>query len=450
MNDSAVQRLPFFPDLKDDETLYSVCARFHRMSGHRSSEVTSMLLLGHRIGGARQESSLALGHLSEATGGSVPANESTLRTRTILGSYLPFMLSTQRHSVLYRLLSKQGEQSIRAKLGLTWNAVTVEHELRACPKCIEEQNDQYGFAFWRSSHQGPGVWVCTQHKQPLWAQQRRGVRNVRWLDVRSADLRPNPNLMLRRNLEQFDRLADCLAWLTSRTVVDIDALGAMVRSRLYSCGAASSEVKLSVVDQESLVARLRSRYGDAGVKHLDFLASPSWLMQTLRDQRYAHPVRWALLLAIVGGTHEDELNLHYEQAIRRLPELDFFDSRFAPRLARAPSFLYDALSDPISLSEASIRARMPLRHIEAWMRRDPELARHRRESGASVKLRAAILTIEGAIAATPTAKRSEIISRCLWAVRWLEANAPEQVNKVLPPTVGMFDPQLRLDFGASD
>lgn len=450
MNDSAVQKLPFVPDLKDDETLYSMCARFHRMSGNRSSEVTSMQLLGHRIGGARQENSLALWHLSEATGGTVPANESTLRTRTVLGSYLPFMRSTHRHSVLRQLISNQREESSRARLGLTWNAVTVEHELRACPGCMEEQNDRHGFAFWKSKHQDPGVWICTQHKQPLWSQQRRGVRNVRWLDARSADLRPNPSLMLSKKLEQLGRLADCLAWLKSRSTVDIDVLSAMTRSRLYSGGAASSEVKLSVEDHGSLLALLRSTYGDAGIKHFDFLSSPSWLQQTLRDQRYAHPVRWGLLLAVVGGTRADELDAQYQQAIRRLPELELFESRSSPRLARAPLVLYDALSEPISLAAASIRARMPLRHIEAWMRRDPELARHRRESGVSVKLRAAILTIEGAIAATPTAKRSEIITRCLWAVRWLEANAPDQVNKVLPPTLGMFDRQYRMDFDTYD
>jgi hypothetical protein len=442
-----VYKLPFFPALEKDESLYSICARFHRLSGYRDSEITSELMFGYRNGGARQENSLALWHLAEATGRVIPPTEKTIRERTVLRSYLPFMRPVQRQVVLRNLLTPQTEPLNRAKAGLTWNAVTVTHELRACPECVDQQLREIGFAYWRTSHQLPGVWVCTEHKQPLWAQRRRGPRNLAWIDVHSAHLSPTPLATSVESLRQLTRLADCLAWLANRSTIDLDALAALVRFRLHQGGCTQSEVKLSDDEQRDLLNAFRAAYVLTGIDHLGFLDSPKWLHLTLRDKRAAHPVRWAVMLAATGSTSPAELTVQYDEALCRLPELELFDERLAPRLARAPSSLYTVFADPVSLAEAAKRTRMPLPHVHAWMRRDAGLVQHRREASATVKFRAALLTIQGAVAATPAAKRSEIIARCLWAVRWLEANAPDELNKALPPTQAMFDPQLRLDFG---
>lgn len=404
-------------------------------------------MFGYRNGGARQENSLALWHLAEATGRVVSATEETIRERTVLRSYLPFMRSAQRQAVLRNLLSRQTEPLNRAKVGLTWNAVALTHELRACPECVDQQLREIGFAYWLTSHQLPGVWVCTEHNQPLWVQRRRGPRNMAWVDAHSARLSPTPLAASFESLRQLTKLAECLNWLASRSTIDLDALAALVRSRLHQGGCTQSEVKLSDDEQRDLLNALRMAYVQAGIDHLGFLESPKWLHLTLRDKRAAHPVRWAVLLATAGSTSPAELTAQYAEALCRLPELELFDAQSAPRLARAPSALYEVLADPISLGEAAKRSNIPLPHVHAWMRRDPALVQHRREAGANVKIRAACLTVQGAVAAMPAAKRSEIIARCLWAVRWLEANAPDELNKVLPLTQAMFDPQLRLDLG---
>jgi hypothetical protein len=90
--------------------------------------------------------------------------------------------------------------------------------------------------------------------------------------------------------------------------------------------------------------------------------------------------------------------------------------------------------------------------LQRWLRRDLELVEHRRITTFEVRHRAACMTLQGHVRAHPEALRSQVMAACVWAVRWLQANDAATLDRLLPPTVAMFDRQRRLDFGepASD
>jgi hypothetical protein len=90
--------------------------------------------------------------------------------------------------------------------------------------------------------------------------------------------------------------------------------------------------------------------------------------------------------------------------------------------------------------------------LQRWLRRDLELVEHRRITNFEVRHRAACMTLQGHVRAHPEALRSQVMAACVWAVRWLQANDAATLDRLLPPTVAMFDRQRRLDFGepASD
>jgi hypothetical protein len=446
MSKDHIQRLPFFPQAQSGESLYSVCARFHRQSGYLDSKYTSLFMFGHGKVGTRQDFILGISNLYVASNGTINADEKTVRERTVLRSYLPFMRSSQRQAAIAAALDGFGGHRVRSATGLTWNHVTIEHELRACPKCAAEQISEGGFPYWQTSLQLPGVWMCTKHEQPLLSYPRRGVKNTAWICTDINMLSPGWSETSTKVHQRLNDLARCIDWLSNHTSIDTDALSAMTRTRLHIGGLAKSEVKLSKPEQNSLISECNQLLGAPNIPHYAFLRSEKWLRQTLFDRRAAHPVRWAVLLTLSGDVESDLLSKQYAVALERMPDLDLFENPGLPRLAKAPKKLYDVLSAPISKAAAAKQLQLPPSYIDGWLRRDKTLKKHWMDSGYLVKLKAAKVTLQGAVLARPNAKRSEIIKLNVWAVRWLAENAPEEIDKVLPPVMAMFDPQKRFDF----
>lgn len=438
--------VPYFPSPEPGETLYSICARFHRLSGGLDPDATSLLLLGSRRGGARQDHIFGLTRLAAASGGLIAADESVLRERTVLRAYLPFMAADKRQAVIHTIcLSQYRKPPSRAQTGLTWNSITLTHELRACPQCLLQQRQHLGFGFWRSAHQLPGVWMCAEHQEILRTVPKRGPRNAGWVTARDEILVTALELFDNSDRQILGRIADSVHWLADFARVNLDALTLMVRSRLHECGFTPSAFSLSAKDLASIATECRNRLGRFRAGHFDFVHSPLWLGQVLFDRRASHPVRWAVLLAITGHTDRKTLSEQYISSLHRLPDLELFPRPQTFR-ARAPGYLYDALSGPVTIAEAAIKAGVKRSQVESWLRRDRLLGEHWRRTRAEVKRRAARFVIQGAVAALPQASRSEIIARCLWAVRWLEANCASDLNEVLPPRKPEFDRQLSLDF----
>lgn len=47
------------------------------------------------------------------------------------------------------------------------NPFNVDRRWKFCAQCVEQQQKQYGIAYWKSSHQLPGVRICETHKTEL-------------------------------------------------------------------------------------------------------------------------------------------------------------------------------------------------------------------------------------------------------------------------------------------
>ena len=138
------------------------------------------------------------------------------------------------------------------------------------------------------------------------------------------------------SLQGLLNFAACLHWLGARRTVDADVLAAMVHTRLHGVGCSRSEVKLTDDEQLNLVDSCRNLFGPTKASHLNFLNSATRMRQTLIDRRAAHPVRWAVLLAVAGPTGQLDLARQYDEVLRRLPTLDLFRPGPAPRLTSAP------------------------------------------------------------------------------------------------------------------
>jgi hypothetical protein len=426
----------FLPTLADDETLYSLGCRYHLLSGCGDARLSSRRLLGHDFGGAQIDYVCGLRHLSEVSGGRIPADASTLRRRTVLGAYWPFMSAERKAAVLETCLGRSEERFQRSAAGLTWSSFLKMHELRGCARCDDESRTELGFSFWHISHQLPGVWVCTKHREPLRFARKRGKRNAGWVQPGSSELAITHGHLSDSCLETIHRLAVCAQWISSLEAAQLDALDTLVRSRWRTAGLISRERQASVSELREIWADRFAELSASGVPHFEQLSGFRWMRETLRDHRAAHPLKWALLLSSAGAVDGESLRRGYWEALTRLPHADLFIDRYPQQVAKAPADLYEAFDVPRTVAEAARHTGRRSSEVSSWLRRDPALSLHRDESSRSIKARAAVFVIRGAMAADPARLRINVLRRARWGVSWLEKNEPGVLQGLMPPAYG--------------
>jgi hypothetical protein len=68
--------------------------------------------------------------------------------------------------------------SVREKLGLKRAGMSTENPLKFCPVCVSEQVRDYGFAWWKTTHQLPTSFLCQTHEEWLQVVAVRQLRGV--------------------------------------------------------------------------------------------------------------------------------------------------------------------------------------------------------------------------------------------------------------------------------
>lgn len=163
------------------ETLFSLCSRQHRFWGHPRAWQTSLLLFDGRHAGAHHDLPNALGELVIRTRGQWGAAEAIATERTLLRYYRVFLPAQATDSAVDCMCSASVAH-LKFRLGLLTSRFRANHPLKACPRCMQADVDQHGWAYWHLHHQYPGVWVCPDHGEPLLESMVKstGVERFNW------------------------------------------------------------------------------------------------------------------------------------------------------------------------------------------------------------------------------------------------------------------------------
>jgi hypothetical protein len=141
-----------FPTSLPDETIYSWCARFHRLNGESDARATSRILFGHSTAGLMSGFPFNLVRFHNVTKG-------------VFGTLANLLI----------LIMGGGGGGLHQSLGLSKAGVSAINPLKFCPGCRDEQLRQHSHAWWVDSHQQPPSFACQIHRQ--------------WLRVADASLR---------------------------------------------------------------------------------------------------------------------------------------------------------------------------------------------------------------------------------------------------------------------
>lgn len=186
-----------------DETLFSLCSRYHKASGNRLASTTCKALFGHPQQGSAHDFPARLDHFSRMAGGLLGTPESIIEKHTILPLYLRFATADLvRRAILASCEGSVG--SLKFQLGLLTSAFRANHPLKACPICMREDAEHFATAYWHREHQLPGLWVCRQHGCRLLSSDLKatGVSRFHWIlpsasQFQAPDTSPVPPSIFR-------------------------------------------------------------------------------------------------------------------------------------------------------------------------------------------------------------------------------------------------------------
>jgi len=213
------------PAMMEGETLFSWCARFHKLSGNVIPRYTSRMLFSNSEAGLRHDLPNNVSEFLDRTQFHLGDAEELLFNRTVLSFYAPFipncMLSKVTASMLYgtppfpKILLKLN----KAKLG-------AAAPLKACPECIKSQLQKYQFSWWSVKHQWRSVYVCYQHLTPLLVANEE-LHRVSLKEFFLPSNMPNqnwsPSIVLNSNqLECLKRVAIFTEALTRLREMELD------------------------------------------------------------------------------------------------------------------------------------------------------------------------------------------------------------------------------------
>lgn len=124
--------LSILPALLPTETLYSWCARYHRLTGNRIAADTSQQLFGTPNAGRLHDLTSHLAEFVDRTNGRFGDIESLAMRHTLLGFYAPFKPAALVQQAC-EAMSGPSVARLKFRLGLQASRVGALHPLKACP-----------------------------------------------------------------------------------------------------------------------------------------------------------------------------------------------------------------------------------------------------------------------------------------------------------------------------
>lgn len=202
-----------FPCWLEDETLFSLVSRYHRLSGHPSPKHTAKILFGSSKSGYQHDLPSGIDSFVTNTRGLRGSSGEIINRRTILPFFLAFRNERDERNA-HAAMRGSRIGSLKYQLGLLTSRFRAHHPLRACAQCMLEDIELHETPYWHRSHQFPGVLICLKHKFPLALStiKTTGVRRFDYLLPESHELAglPNPDHELKNGqIDLMMALAEC-------------------------------------------------------------------------------------------------------------------------------------------------------------------------------------------------------------------------------------------------
>ena len=154
--------IAYFPDIYEDELLYSLLARFYVASGYTAYRHAAEELF------LKKKTRINVDFVNAYTPDAIKeitrniSMEQIVLKHTMFPYYGRFLPRERRESAFRALINMTG--NYHKLLPFSQPQKGVQKCLRYCPICASFDRKRYGEAYWRRSHQIPNLSVCPAHK----------------------------------------------------------------------------------------------------------------------------------------------------------------------------------------------------------------------------------------------------------------------------------------------
>lgn len=149
-----------------DETLFSLCSRYHLLTGHVRAATTCLALFGHRRRGLGHDFPTRLSYFDEKTAGVFGTPSRILNEHSIAPAFAA-VGDERRRQAIEAAAFGEGIGDLKIRLGLLSGRLRAHHPLRYCRRCVQCDRDVFGVGYWHVQHQLPATLVCIQHGELL-------------------------------------------------------------------------------------------------------------------------------------------------------------------------------------------------------------------------------------------------------------------------------------------
>lgn len=176
-----------------DETFFSLVSRHHFLWGHTTAAKTCELIFGRPRAGTHHDFPNSLQAFVDRVGEAAGDVQTIAREHTLLKYYQAFLGANAVDDVISSMAGP-AVSHLKLRLGILTSRFRSNHPLKACPSCMAQDAQTYGWAYWHLQHQYPGVWVCASHRVPLLQSSLKatGVQRFQWLLPNGGELQSVP------------------------------------------------------------------------------------------------------------------------------------------------------------------------------------------------------------------------------------------------------------------
>lgn len=372
-----------------DETLFSWCSRYHRMSANGRDAATCMQLFGDRRIGTAHDLPARLDALVTRSGGAIGDAVSIINQRTLLPFYLPFR-SLRLAALAHEAMRGPSIASLKYQLGLLTSGLGAAHPLKSCPRCIVADQERHGWAYWHRDHQLPGTWICTRHQMLLRISPHKLDQRARF-----AWALPSPSTeSMSTAISQTAKDRDLMRWLAKLASMGAELvqlkhsafddpviLSLALRRQLIELNLASPSGRIRWRDIEPTLELLAKRQlALPEMRHLaDKELLRSQLIRALSGRSATHPLRWLLWCSVWFNDLHSLKASYGESATREKAQPAPATTATATRGPKAwqVTLLSQACAGEISMSRAAQLAGVSHSTFTAWASARGTEATHR-------------------------------------------------------------------------
>lgn len=153
-----------FPQIYEDELLYSIIARYRRMCGIGNRQAISRDFYNIEQGVISTLFPLHLNRISEVIPRNSKITGEQLLTNNTIYEFCTKFLSKERSNNIKENMLNEANGSLLMMVGINSSGVKWNKYLRYCPICTNENIKTLGESYWQREHQYMGVLVCKKHK----------------------------------------------------------------------------------------------------------------------------------------------------------------------------------------------------------------------------------------------------------------------------------------------